>query len=233
MTLISYLGNTGLYAAVLGFAVMLLMPDRSGQAAGGSIAVLGGVAMGYELVLAHWSDGGARSRRLLLAATRQQLAFPIRQRRCTSLSKCERAGGPTRSRTGLQGFAVPYITALTSDQHGRRGIERQAGLVQHRGHADASGPPSTWPVRHRNAAEPTSPMPPVRPSRDVAIRLQAGPQPDGGRPATAHPGERPAHPGRHAPPAARGLPAAGIWRALPTSTTTSRSAAAASCSSRW
>ena len=28
-------------------------------------------------------------------------------------------GGPTRSRTGLEGFAVLYITALTSDQRRR------------------------------------------------------------------------------------------------------------------
>ncbi len=53
VTLIDYMGQIGLYAAVVGFAVMLLMPDRSGHELGSRIALAGGVAMGYEVVLAH------------------------------------------------------------------------------------------------------------------------------------------------------------------------------------
>ena len=52
-SLIGFMGNFGLYSAVVGFAVMLLMPDRSGYRFGGTIAILGGIGMGYELVLAH------------------------------------------------------------------------------------------------------------------------------------------------------------------------------------
>ncbi len=52
-SLIVYLGEIGLYSSVVGFAVMLLMPDRSGHVLGARIALLGGVAMGSELVLAH------------------------------------------------------------------------------------------------------------------------------------------------------------------------------------
>ncbi len=51
--LIHYAGTAGLYDTIVGFAVMLLMPDRSGHGFGGTLAMLGGVAMGYELVLAH------------------------------------------------------------------------------------------------------------------------------------------------------------------------------------
>ena len=52
-SLIGYLGEIGLYSSVVGFAVMLLMPDRSGHVLGARIALLGGVAMSSELVLAH------------------------------------------------------------------------------------------------------------------------------------------------------------------------------------
>ncbi len=52
-TLIGFMGNFGVYSAVVGFAVMLLMPDRSGHRFGGTIAILGGVGAGCELVLAH------------------------------------------------------------------------------------------------------------------------------------------------------------------------------------
>ena len=51
-SLILYMGDFGLYAAVVGFAVMLLMPDRTGHPIGARIAVLGGVAMAYEMLLA-------------------------------------------------------------------------------------------------------------------------------------------------------------------------------------
>ena len=53
VSVIGYMGESGLFAAVVGFAVMLLMPDRSGHVLGARLALLGGVAMGYELVLAH------------------------------------------------------------------------------------------------------------------------------------------------------------------------------------
>ena len=49
--LIHYAGTAGLYDTIVGVAVMLLMPDRSGHALGGTLAVLGGIAMGYEIVL--------------------------------------------------------------------------------------------------------------------------------------------------------------------------------------
>ncbi len=52
-SLIYYMGNTGLYSALVGLAVMLLMPERSGVGFGGAIAALGIVAMGSELILAH------------------------------------------------------------------------------------------------------------------------------------------------------------------------------------
>ncbi len=52
-SLILYMGDFGLYAAVVGFAIILLMPDRSGVHLGARLAVLGGVAMGYEVVLAN------------------------------------------------------------------------------------------------------------------------------------------------------------------------------------
>ena len=54
VSLIGYMGEIGLYSTVVGLAVMLLMPDRSGHALGGRIALVGGVAMGYEMVLAHF-----------------------------------------------------------------------------------------------------------------------------------------------------------------------------------
>ena len=50
--LIHYAGTAGLYDTIVGFAVMLLMPDRSGHGFGGTLAVLGGIAMGSEMVLA-------------------------------------------------------------------------------------------------------------------------------------------------------------------------------------
>ena len=53
VSLIGYMGEIGLYSTVVGLAVMLLMPERSGYALGARIAVVGGVAMGYEVVLAH------------------------------------------------------------------------------------------------------------------------------------------------------------------------------------
>ncbi len=53
VSLITYLGDFGLYSTVVGLAVMLLMPDKSGHAIGARIALLGGVAMGYEMVLSH------------------------------------------------------------------------------------------------------------------------------------------------------------------------------------
>ena len=52
VSLIVYLGNAGLYATEVGAAVMLLMPDRSGRGFGATLAALGSVAMGSELVLA-------------------------------------------------------------------------------------------------------------------------------------------------------------------------------------
>ncbi len=53
VSLIAYFGAFGLYSAVVGFAVMLLMPERSGHRIGANIAMVGGVAMGCELVLTH------------------------------------------------------------------------------------------------------------------------------------------------------------------------------------
>ena len=53
LSLTVYTGDLGLYSTVVGLAVMLLMPDRSGHVLGGRIAVMGAVAMGYELVLLH------------------------------------------------------------------------------------------------------------------------------------------------------------------------------------
>ena len=52
-SVIGYLGEIGLYSSIVGFAVMLLMPDRSGHLLGSRIALVGGVFMGYEVVLAH------------------------------------------------------------------------------------------------------------------------------------------------------------------------------------
>ena len=52
-TLIGFMGNFGLYSAVVGFAVILLMPEQSGHRFGGAIAILGGMGIGCELVLAH------------------------------------------------------------------------------------------------------------------------------------------------------------------------------------
>ena len=52
-TLIGFMGNFGLYSAVVGFAVMLLMPERSGHRFGGAIAIVGGLGAACELVLAH------------------------------------------------------------------------------------------------------------------------------------------------------------------------------------
>ena len=53
VSLIGYMGEIGLYSTVVGLAVMLLMPERSGHALGARIALVGGVAMGYEMVLTH------------------------------------------------------------------------------------------------------------------------------------------------------------------------------------
>ncbi len=59
-----------------------------------------------------------------------------------------RSGGPTRSRTGLQGFAVLYITALTSDLTARSHTLR-------RGHGQPHGAQSgdvNWrPLHHHSA----------------------------------------------------------------------------------
>ncbi len=52
-SLIVYMGEIGLYSTVVGFAVMLLMPERSGHVIGARLALTGGVAMGYEVVLSH------------------------------------------------------------------------------------------------------------------------------------------------------------------------------------
>ncbi len=52
-TLIVWAGDFGLYSAVVGFAVMLLMPDKMGHRLGSVLAVAGGIAMGYEVVLSH------------------------------------------------------------------------------------------------------------------------------------------------------------------------------------
>jgi len=52
-TLIVWTGDFGLYCAVVGFAVMLLMPERAGHSVGARLAIAGGVAMAYELVLSH------------------------------------------------------------------------------------------------------------------------------------------------------------------------------------
>ncbi len=52
-SLIVYTGDLGLYSTVVGLAVMLLMPDKSGHAIGARIALFGAVAMGYEMVLSH------------------------------------------------------------------------------------------------------------------------------------------------------------------------------------
>ena len=53
LSLIGYMGQIGLYSTVVGLAVMLLMPERSGHALGSRIALLGGAAMGYEVLLTH------------------------------------------------------------------------------------------------------------------------------------------------------------------------------------
>ncbi len=53
VSLVAYMGEIGLYSTVVGLAVMLLMPERSGHLLGGRLALAGGVAMGYEVVLAH------------------------------------------------------------------------------------------------------------------------------------------------------------------------------------
>ena len=52
-SLVGFMGNFGLYSVVVGLAVVLLMPERSGHRFGGAITILGGVGAGCELVLAH------------------------------------------------------------------------------------------------------------------------------------------------------------------------------------
>jgi hypothetical protein len=42
----------GLCAALAGFAIMLIMPDRRGYALAARLVVAGGLALGYELVAA-------------------------------------------------------------------------------------------------------------------------------------------------------------------------------------
>jgi hypothetical protein len=54
-TLIIWSGHFGLYATVVGLAVMLLMPGRVGHKLGGHMAILGGIVMAYEMVLSRIS----------------------------------------------------------------------------------------------------------------------------------------------------------------------------------
>ncbi len=51
-SLMGFMGNFGLYSAVVGFSVMLLMPEKTGYTLGARLATFGGIAMGYEVVLA-------------------------------------------------------------------------------------------------------------------------------------------------------------------------------------
>jgi hypothetical protein len=51
-TAIVWAGDFGLYATVVGSAVMLLIPGRVALGFGARMSILGAIAMGYELVLA-------------------------------------------------------------------------------------------------------------------------------------------------------------------------------------